>query len=348
MTALLIAALALASPDYDLSWKGGMSCADGDCTLPGDTLSFDCNTCPCLIYQESETTDAHGCGITMHAGHAFGTSKDGGDLTLCGGDTSHSIATTAAIAAGDSVYIYIDGVLVATLVEGVAADFDCSGTDDTCAASLCAAIEAQSGVSCSGSTSPINPQVDADKCTVGFASADGAADGEFAVDTTGDVGSVLILARRSDANALPLDFMFRNDPDTGFRSPVSNYWYVVAGGQVVQAWSTTGTTLTKNLDTLNNRIYSSNSYVNLGPAVTNAHGLTTTLVGTGGSFVVNGDLYNDGAVYAGREADLSAGACTPKDIVVDTGGATRELCRCNDAGTAYDCISVTTTNGPTD
>lgn len=48
------------------------------------------------------------------------------------------------------------------------------------------------------------------------------------------------------------------------------------------------------------------------------------------------------------ESDLSPGACTAGTWGVDTGGATRELCRCNDAGTAYDCISVTTANGPTD
>lgn len=48
------------------------------------------------------------------------------------------------------------------------------------------------------------------------------------------------------------------------------------------------------------------------------------------------------------EADLTAGACTAGTWKVDTGGATRELCRCNDAGTAYDCWSATTTNGPTD
>ena len=47
------------------------------------------------------------------------------------------------------------------------------------------------------------------------------------------------------------------------------------------------------------------------------------------------------------EADLTAGACTAGTWRVDN-QTTRELCRCNDAGTAYDCISVTTTNGPTD
>lgn len=48
------------------------------------------------------------------------------------------------------------------------------------------------------------------------------------------------------------------------------------------------------------------------------------------------------------EENLVAGACTAATWHVDSGGATRELCRCNDAGTAYDCISVTTAAGPTD
>jgi hypothetical protein len=47
------------------------------------------------------------------------------------------------------------------------------------------------------------------------------------------------------------------------------------------------------------------------------------------------------------EADLTAGACTAGTWKVDN-QTTRELCRCNDAGTAYDCISVTTAAGPTD
>ena len=47
------------------------------------------------------------------------------------------------------------------------------------------------------------------------------------------------------------------------------------------------------------------------------------------------------------EANLTAGACTAGEWKVDN-TTTRELCRCNDAGTAYDCISVTNANGPTD
>lgn len=48
------------------------------------------------------------------------------------------------------------------------------------------------------------------------------------------------------------------------------------------------------------------------------------------------------------DADLAAGACTANRLFRDTGGATREICWCNAGGTAYDCISVTTANGPTD
>lgn len=47
------------------------------------------------------------------------------------------------------------------------------------------------------------------------------------------------------------------------------------------------------------------------------------------------------------EANLVVGACTAGQWRVDN-TVTRELCRCNDAGTAYDCINVTTANGPTD
>lgn len=101
-----------------------------------------------------------------------------------------------------------------------------------------------------------------------------------------------------------------------------------------------------------------------GTAATNMFSIdaTTTAVGSGGQnfiratddtvqkFAVAFDGTINGAgglVTSVLEADLTAGACTAGTWKVDTGGATRELCRCNDGGTAYDCISVTTTNGPT-
>jgi hypothetical protein len=46
-------------------------------------------------------------------------------------------------------------------------------------------------------------------------------------------------------------------------------------------------------------------------------------------------------------ANLAAGACTANTVRLDTTG-TRELCICNTGGTAYDCWSATTANGPTD
>ncbi len=230
MNTLFLIALALASPDYDLSWKGGMSCADGTCTIPGDDLALDCNTCPCLIYQESETTDAAGCGMTMHAGHAYGTSRDGGDLILAGGDGSHSIACNASIASGDTVTTSVDGTALTALTEGV--DFDCSGTNDACCTSLCAAIEAQSGVSCSGTATPINPQVDETNSYVTFTVADGAADGEFAVDTAGSVGilslpdSIYIGGDSSSGLLLKNTSTyvnFRNGTDSSYRNIQAGY-----------------------------------------------------------------------------------------------------------------------------
>ncbi len=53
-----------------------------------------------------------------------------------------------------------------------------------------------------------------------------------------------------------------------------------------------------------------------------------------------------GLISTTLEADLTAGSCTAGTWKVDN-NSTRELCRCNDGGTAYDCISVTTANGPT-
>lgn len=59
-------------------------------------------------------------------------------------------------------------------------------------------------------------------------------------------------------------------------------------------------------------------------------------------------LVSETLTVSAIEEDLTAGACTAGRVALDNGGATRELCRCNDAGTAYDCWDVTTTNGPKD
>lgn len=66
-----------------------------------------------------------------------------------------------------------------------------------------------------------------------------------------------------------------------------------------------------------------------------------------GYATVTGTATSAGLVSTTLEANLTAGACTAGTWKVDNTG-TRELCRCNDAGSAYDCISVTTANGPTD
>lgn len=74
-----------------------------------------------------------------------------------------------------------------------------------------------------------------------------------------------------------------------------------------------------------------------------------SLTATGAMAVTTtGTVTSAGLVSTTLEANLTAGACTAGTWKVDNGGATRELCRCNDGGTAYDCISVTAANGPTD
>ncbi len=66
-----------------------------------------------------------------------------------------------------------------------------------------------------------------------------------------------------------------------------------------------------------------------------------------GVVTVTSTMKSAGLISTTLEADLAAGACTAGTWKVDNAGGTRELCRCNDAGSAYDCISVTTANGPT-
>jgi hypothetical protein len=105
----------------------------------------------------------------------------------------------------------------------------------------------------------------------------------------------------------------------------------------------------------NGRAYSfgGTTPLRLGTDITTTHGLGLNDVATGGSFEVDGSTWLDGEVYAMVEADLTAGACTAKRLVVDTGGASREFCRCNSAGSAYDCCTIAapstcSVNGPVD
>lgn len=93
-------------------------------------------------------------------------------------------------------------------------------------------------------------------------------------------------------------------------------------------------------------------YISLSHNQTDAHIITGAgdihLEPNGADVAITGTLtVSAGLVTSVLEANLTAGACTAGTWKVDN-NATRELCRCNDAGSAYDCVSATTANGPTD
>jgi hypothetical protein len=316
MNTLLIIALALASPDYDLSWKGfpgsggtitgdlsitgtlgvtGATTLTGGSTI-GEDLVLVCSSCPYLVYTPSQTTDAAGDGLTIHAGHAYGTSKNGGDLLLSGGAGSHEIACDQSIAAGDTITITVDGSST-TLTEGV--EINAGLNDNEWCASVCTGINAISGVSCSGTTSPIHPSTDNASSVVSYDFADGGVDGESLVDTKGTDG-VVVLPNKSNEWAFKLKGI-----DTGFKSYSSGQSLLLfVNGSNIGNYTNATFFLNGNLILLssNKRIYDYNQALNLGKTATTSHSLAAQDdVIVGDDLEVDGNLYADGDIIQSTE-----------------------------------------------
>jgi hypothetical protein len=148
---------------------------------------------------------------------------------------------------------------------------------------------------------------------------------------------------------------FASDDDTGIAWAASGVIDFVTNGSLAMRFTSSSLQFGNMYITAASRFYNfaGTLPLRLGTDITTSHGLSLNDVATGGSFEVDGSTYLDGEVYGIVEADLTAGACTAKRLVVDTGGANRENCRCNSAGTAYDCCTINaaptcSTNGPVD
>lgn len=335
----LVLALAVMSPDYDLSsTASGISCSGDDCTLPSDNLAFDCNTCPCLIYQAAADSDVAACGVTVKAGNAYPeatVNTSGADLTLCGGAGVDQITIDdSTLGAGDTVAIVVDGSST-TYTEGV--DFACVAvSNDVCAANLCTAVDGHASLSCSNTATPIYITPAAGVCTTTITISDGGVDGAFATDAEGVSGVVRVGADQTYPD-LSLQV---GSAKTGFATLNNLLLYYIDGTYVANY---TDTSVRYQVPLL---LYNAGSYVGnvthftaIGGAATTSHSAAAGDVVTYDMLEVNGELKLDGV-----QEDIGA-TCTTGDTAIDTGGATVELCYCTTTDTWY-CAAMSA--GPAD
>lgn len=206
-------------------WNPGVECSTG-----GDAL-LDAGATICA---QKPTTDTAPTDLSIRppSAYAFGT-QDPANLVLAGGMDEKSITVDDyTLAAADEVEITVNGVVVATLIEGV--DFDCITSNDVCATALAIAIEALSGASASAIAAKAG--IEPDQCgTWGLntAIADSiAADGAFATSDNGTDGDILA---KSNLAMLSNRITWESDQET-YWGPCSagvNRLCLVAGNQLI-------------------------------------------------------------------------------------------------------------------
>lgn len=186
MNRFLIAALVLLAPFSVLAegfWNPGVEGQIG-----GDTV-IDPGSGICV---QAPTTDVAPSDLAIRPASAwsFGT-QDAANLILAGGmDEKFITVGDYTIAAADEVEITVNGVVIATLIEGV--DFDCITSNDVCAVNLAIAIEAVSGTSASAVAAKVG--IEPDQCgTWGLSTTiTDAGGGAFATSDNGTDGVVRI------------------------------------------------------------------------------------------------------------------------------------------------------------
>jgi hypothetical protein len=293
-----------------------------------EDLIFDCNTCPCLIYQESETTDAAACGISVGAGSAYplaSVNTTGADLCIGGGHGQRKVAIADySLCAGDYVRVAINGTNN-DLVAGVG--WTAATDNATSCASLCSAMDALVGVSCSACVGAVAPIVVDPGCySVTLATNDATC----ATITNEADGQVFY---RSEGSAASPMISTQGDSNTGFfHNPSQDgYWYFSGNGYTSVYFGPSGIgmgadkTFTLFGTGAAARIQNGNYVTVIGPAVTDAHGLTTTAAGTGGAMIVNGVLYNDGGSRFNGQMTI--------DVVIGASVSAPVACAAGTAGT---------------
>lgn len=317
MSALLIAALVIASPDYDLSWKGGLSSSGGTISgnlsitgaldVGGETLLNDnlILNCPlCVIYTLGQTTDTAGVDLKVHAGAAWGNNKAGGDLLIGGGAGSVLITVTdETVGDDDVVTIVIDGTS-STCTEGVvgANGFDCEPDNDTCATNLATCMHAKTGISASATGAVVNVTPDVGTFSVRLSIADGGADGVFGVNTKGADGHIYVPTGAT--NFVSIGGIGDNDTGLGFEG--NNKLTIITNGSKRFLCDTTYCYVFQDFVQGSGRFYGAATPLLLGTTATTSHALSTSDVLTGGKLEVNGALYADGNIIQSTAKGASA------------------------------------------
>ena len=186
LTALVFLAPSLVWADG--YYNPGVDCIPG--VAGGGDVLVDAGASLCVQRPTDDTAPAD-LSIRPASAWPFGT-QDPANLILAGGMDEKSITIgDYTIAAADEVEITVNGVVVATLIEGT--HFDCIISNDVCATALALAIEAVSGTSASAVAAKVG--IDPDQCgTWGLSTAiaDGAADGAFATSDNGTDGALVV------------------------------------------------------------------------------------------------------------------------------------------------------------
>jgi len=320
---------------------------DGNDLLDVEDLRLTCASCPALIYTNAATTDASPPGISIRSGDAYplatGTRVYGANTCALGGSGSRkAVVADYTACTGDNIGVVINGV-TNTLTAGT--HWTAATSNEATCASICTAIDALVGVSCSECSSASVPVVIDPGCNV-------------VKLTTSDAACVAV-TNYSDGQLLvgPGDGAFPAiatpaDKDSGFYWFQDGYWYYSGNGSPSVYFYSGGMGMGTN-KTLG--LYGTGTgarLINLsavptaiGTYPTNLHGLGSGSAGTGGSFIVNGDSYLDGLLsLSGIMRDVGA-TCAAGDVAIDTGGGTVEFCYCRATDT-WGCVPLT--SGPAD
>lgn len=270
-------------------------------------------------------TSSHSISSQPAYEQATGANQTGGSKLLCTGIGTRQLNTFAA-GLGNDIYNF-----TYTTTEGVSAtvaltanvSWVCGPTAAECALNFKTALNAHAVASngltaicddATCSTLAVYLQFDSCKmCSYSHSITDVGAVGTFANTVLGNDGKIILPAALNTSTSI---IQFTNGSGIGTYSPTG-----------ISVNSSDGT-----------RVLA----------------VTPSGIFTNGQFISsNGGPGIFGELRAQIEEDLTAGPCTATKMAVDIGGANRENCRCNSAGTGYDCCTINavptcTTNGPID
>jgi hypothetical protein len=259
----------------------------GSLTLNDDVqLYFGTSQDSWLQWNTTETPDS----LFVNAGE--------GDLRLVPGIAPKVLTMTAANCAGgvDTVTTTVD---FSATVKTETADFDCSGTDDACAAALAAQLTAVTGVTATALTNVVTVLPDNDTETLLLATSDATCAAITGTDAKAFIGGYAGLQFANGAVSVGNTC---GQPDRLCMRSQSTY---------IAEFNVSAFTLGNNIGVTlvgpSGFIYNANSMLDMGGAMATTHGLGTGDVGVAGELEVDGNTWLDGRLYMGSNLIMGGG-----------------------------------------